>query len=340
MNELNIQKNVPLKPYHTFGIDVTAAYFVDIQTMDDWDIFSKSYEKIPRPVYFLGGGANTLFSKDFDGTVVRNTAAYLELETENEEYVELTVGAGVVWDDFVQFCVENDFYGIENLSAIPGNVGGAAIQNIGAYGVEAGQCISGVSYTDLDKNQVCFIGKEECKFGYRDSIFKHELAGKYILFVHFRLSKEKKLVLSYGRIKEELAKAGINNPGIEDVSKIIRKIRASKLPDPKEYGNAGSFFKNPVIDWEHYLWLKEKYPNIVAYELGDGKIKVAAGWMIDHLGWKGRAHKGAAVHDKQALVLINKNNASGADIVELAQMIRDDVRKHFDIDLEPEVKIL
>jgi UDP-N-acetylmuramate dehydrogenase len=340
MSELIIQKNIPLKPYHTFGIDVKAKYFVNIQTMDELDSFTNNFDKIPQPVYFLGGGANTLFTKDFEGTVIRNTVAYLELEKENEEYVEFTVGAGVIWDDFVQFCVENDFYGIENLSAIPGHVGGAAIQNIGAYGVEAGQYISGVTYSDLAKNEVCYIGNKECQFAYRDSIFKHELAGKYIMFVHFRLPKEKKLVLSYGRIKEELAKDGISDPGIEDVSKIIRKIRASKLPDPAEYGNAGSFFKNPVIEWEHYLWLKEKYPDMVAYELEDGNIKVAAAWLIDHLGWKGRAHKGAAVHDKQALVLINKNNAKGSDIVELSQMIRDDVQKHFDIDLEAEVKIL
>jgi len=341
IGNLIFEENKSLKNYHSFGIEVNSRYFIELNTTDEIEELAQHYTEIPKPVYFLGGGANSLFTKDFEGTVIHINNKGISFIEENENELILRVGAGEDWDEFVQFCVENEYYGIENLSAIPGQVGTAPIQNIGAYGVEAKDCILRVFYIDLEDGQSYFLDNKECEFSYRDSIFKHELKDRFIITeVDFRLSKTADFNLGYGAIAEELKKQNIFQPNISQLSECIRSIRSSKLPDPKEIGNAGSFFKNPVIEMDKYTKLKERYPEIVSYENGQGKMKIAAGWMIDFLGWKGKEHKGAAVHKQQALVLINKNNASGKAVLELSQMIQEDVKKHFGIELEAEVNII
>jgi len=340
IGNLIIQENVSLAKYHTFGIEVNSKFFLELNNIVAIDEFAQYYAEIPKPIYILGGGANSLFSKDFEGTIVHVFNKGIELIEENEESIFLRVQAGEDWDELVQFCVENEYYGIENLSAIPGQVGTAPIQNIGAYGVEAKDCIFEVFYIDINDGEQYVLNNSECEFAYRDSIFKHELKDQFIITeVIFKLFKNAELHLEYGAIKEELKRERIIQANISQVSDVIRKIRGAKLPDPKEIGNAGSFFKNPIIELNVFNKLKEQFPNIVAYKDAHGKMKIAAGWMIDHLGWKGKEHQGAAVHTQQALVLINKNNASGKAVTELAQMIQADVLKHFGIELETEVHI-
>lgn len=340
IGNLNIQENSSLRKFHSFGIEVKCKYLITLNNSDEIKEFAQNIEAIPKPIYFLGGGANSLFVNNYDGTVVHIANKGIMLLEEDENHVSLSVQAGEDWDEFVQFCIENEYYGIENLTAIPGQVGTAPIQNIGAYGVEAKDTILEVYYTDLSDGEYYVLENSECEFGYRDSIFKHELKGQFIITeVVFRLSKNGKLNLDYGAIKQELSKKAIIQPTISQLSDTIRSIRTAKLPDPKEVGNGGSFFKNPVIKNEQFEQLKKQYPDIVAYTNGD-KMKIAAGWMIDHLGWKGYEHKGAAVHTKQALVIINKNSATGKEIVELSRMIQEDVLKHFGISLETEVEFV
>jgi len=338
--KLKIQENKSLKGLHTFGCEVSSKYFLELTNLDEIEECAKHFGELAQPVYFLGGGANSLFIDDFQGSVIHIFNKGIDLIEESDEHVLIRVQAGEDWDEFVNFCVENEYYGIENLTAIPGQVGTAPIQNIGAYGAEAKDCIEEVYYTSLEDGESYVLENSECNFGYRNSIFKHELKNKVIVSeVIFRLSKNAKLNLEYGAIKQELRNQAIIQPTIAQLSNTIRKIRQSKLPDPKEVGNGGSFFKNPVVSTSKYNELKNQYPEIVAYANAD-KMKIAAGWMIDHLGWKGREHKGAAVHTQQALVLINKNNATGKDILELSQMIQEDVQKHFGIKLEPEVEFV
>lgn len=341
MGNIEIKKDFSLKNYHSFGIDIKAKYFIELQSIEAIEEFVESYKDFTPPIYFLGGGTNTLFTDNYEGTVVHIYNQGIELLAENDNDVLIQVSAGETWDDFVLFCVEHEYYGIENLSAIPGQVGTAPIQNIGAYGVEAKDCIDEVTYINLENKDTYIIQNQECKFGYRDSIFKHELKDKIIITeVVFRLSKQAKLNLEYGAIKNELTKKGIDQPNIEDVSQIIRHIRATKLPDHTIVGNAGSFFKNPIIDKVQYDRLIERYPDLVSYPIDNNNIKIASGWLIDHLGWKGREHHGAAVHQNQALVLINNNKATGEAVSELASLIQKDVLEAFDIQLEPEVNIL
>jgi len=338
IGNLSLQKNISLKSYHTFGCEVSSKFFLELNTIEKIEECAKHFDEIPKPIYFLGGGANSLFINDFPGTVIHIFNKGIELIEENDKEVLIRVQAGEDWDEFVKFCVENEYYGLENLTAIPGQVGTAPIQNIGAYGVEAKDCIDEVYYTDLTDGESYVLENSDCNFGYRDSIFKNEMQDQFIITeVVFRLSKNGKLKLDYGTIKQELSNQAIIQPTIAQLSDTIRKIRASKLPDPKEVGNGGSFFKNPIVSMSQFEELKKQYPEIVAYQNGD-KMKIAAGWMIDYLNWKGREHNGAAVHTQQALVLINKNNATGKDIVELSQMIQEDIQKHFGINLETEVQ--
>ncbi len=341
IGNLNIQENVSLKERHSFGVEVNSQYFIELNSIELIEEFVKHISEITQPIYFIGSGSNTLFTKDFKGTIVHINNKGIEFLVENDDEVLIQVGAGEIWDDFVNFCVENEYYGIENLSAIPGQIGTTPIQNIGAYGVEAKDCIEEVIYIDIEDKDTYVIDNTECQFGYRDSIFKNELKDKVIVTdVVFRLSKKADFKLDYGIIQQELDKRGIDNPNISEISNTIRRIRDSKLPDPKNIGNAGSFFKNPIITKAKYLELKKKFPKIISYKTKDDKIKIASGWMIDYLGWKGKEHHGAAVHTEQALVLTNKNNASGKAIQELAAMIQEDIMKHFDIELEAEVNIL
>lgn len=335
---IDLLENISLKEFHTFGIEVQCKFFVELDNETDIIDFAKHIDEIPKPIYFLGGGSNSLFTQDFEGTIVHINNKGIDLVEEDDSHILIRVGAGEVWDDLVDFCVENEYSGIENLKLIPGQVGTTPIQNIGAYGVEAKDCIDEVEYINLADGEIYALDNTECNFGYRDSIFKHELKGQFIIVsVLFKLSKTPNLKLGYGAIIDKLKTQGINSPSIADVANVIKSIRSSKLPDPKDIGNAGSFFKNPVIDSSKFEKLKSKFPDIVSFELENGDRKIAAGWMIDFLGWKSKKHHGAAVHSDQALVLINKNQASGKAIWELAQKIQADVKKHFGIDLEAEV---
>lgn len=289
----------------------------------------------------INGGSNMLLTHDFDGLVLKLNLKGIEIVSEDENLVKVKVNAGENWHEFVQWTLENDFGGLENLSLIPGNCGTAPIQNIGAYGVEIKDVMSELSALHIATAEVRVFTNEECKFDYRESVFKNELKGQYILLdVTFRLTKNNhKLNTSYGAIQSELDKLNIRNPTIRDISRAVINIRQSKLPDPKEIGNSGSFFKNPVISRSQFEKLQKQYPDISGYISGD-EVKVAAGWLIENAGWKGKRFGDAGVHEKQALVLVNYGSATGQEIYDLSQRILDDILEKFGIQLEREVNIL
>ena len=281
---------------------------------------------------------NLLFTKDYDGLILHSRIGGIEVTAEDSQTVSLRVGAGVVWDDFVACCVEHGWYGAENLSLIPGEVGASAVQNIGAYGVEVKDLITAVETVNVQGYGRVY-SVEECEYAYRSSIFKRpENKSVFVTYVRFHLSKEERYTLDYGTIRQELAKYPA--PTLPIVRKVIIEIRESKLPDPKVMGNAGSFFMNPIVAKEKLEALQRDYPRIPYYELPDGRVKIPAGWMIDQCGWKGKSLGPAAVHDKQALVLVNRGGAKGSDIVALSDAVRASVRDKFGIDIHPEVNVI
>jgi UDP-N-acetylmuramate dehydrogenase len=286
----------------------------------------------------IGGGSNLLFTKDYDGLILHSRIGGIEVTAEDSQTVSLRVGAGVVWDDFVACCVEHGWYGAENLSLIPGEVGASAVQNIGAYGVEVKDLITAVETVNIQGYERVY-SVEECEYAYRNSIFKRpENKSVFVTYVRFRLSKEERYTLDYGTIRQELAKYPA--PTLPIVRKVIIEIRESKLPDPKVTGNAGSFFMNPIVAKEKLEALQRDYPRIPYYELPDGRVKIPAGWMIDQCGWKGKSLGPAAVHDKQALVLVNRGGAKGSDVIALSDAVRASVRDKFGIDIHPEVNVI
>ena len=288
--------------------------------------------------FHCGGGSNLLFTKDYDGLILHSRIGGIEVTAEDSQAVSLRVGAGVVWDDFVACCVEHGWYGAENLSLIPGEVGASAVQNIGAYGVEVKDLITAVETVNIQGYERVY-SVEECEYAYRNSIFKRpENKSVFVTYVRFRLSKEERYTLDYGTIRQELAKYPA--PTLPIVRKVIIEIRESKLPDPKVTGNAGSFFMNPIVAKEKLEALQRDYPRIPYYELPDGRVKIPAGWMIDQCGWKGKSLGPAAVHDKQALVLVNRGGAKGSDIIALSDAVRASVRDKFGIDIHPEVNVI
>ncbi len=338
---MDIRKNFSLKNHHTFGIDVKTQYFVEIFTETELSEIIKSEELKRLPILILGGGSNILFTKDFEGLVIKNSIPGIKIIKETDEFAFVEAGAGVIWHEFVLYCIERNFGGIENLSLIPGTVGAAPMQNIGAYGQEIKDVFYSLKGIYSDSGEKTEFLSQECKFGYRTSVFKNELKNKFIItYVTFKLSKKPELNLDYGAVKAELEKQNITEVTIKDVSNVICRIRENKLPNPKEIGNAGSFFKNPEIDEEHFLRLKEKYINIVGYKLGNGKVKIAAGWLIEQTGWKGKKIGNTGAHEHQALVLVNYGNAAGEEIVKLAEEIKKSVKDKFDIILHEEVNII
>ncbi|HNW97836.1 MAG TPA: UDP-N-acetylmuramate dehydrogenase [Bacteroidales bacterium] len=336
-----ILENVSLKPYNTFGIDAEARAFAELNTLQDIQTFLNTARYKSRQKLILGGGSNILFTNDFNGVVVKiNTKGIIKVK-ESEQNIWLNVQSGVVWNDFVNYCIENNFGGIENLALIPGNVGSCPIQNIGAYGVEVKDCIESVEVIDIKSLQMYEIPNKDCKFGYRSSIFKNELKGKIIILsVTFKLTKQHHLHLEYGAIREELSRTGISQPTLKNIAEAVCNIRNCKLPDPKDIGNSGSFFKNPSITGKEFLKLKSSYPAIPSYSQTDGTYKIPAGWLIEQCGWKGYREGDAGVHEKQALVLVNYGNASGNDILQLAKKIQTSVKEKFSIELEIEVNII
>ena len=331
---MNTYSNVSLKALNTFGIDVQAHYLaecfsvVEIQQLID----NVGLE----PIFVLGGGSNMLFMGNIEGVVVRPLMQGIEVVEQTSTDVVVRAGAGVVWDDLVAFAVEHGYYGLENLSGIPGTVGASPVQNVGAYGVEAGQIISKVEGVLISTGKEFRLCADECKFGYRNSIFKQELKGRAIVTaVEYRLKKKASLNLDYGLVRQRVSELG--GASLSNVRKAIIEIRNSKLPAPKEQGSAGSFFKNPEVESYVANAILERYEQMPHYQLSDGRVKIPAGWLIEQAGWKGRSLGNAAVHSKQALVLVNKGSATGSDVMNLATAIRHDVYERFGIDLEMEV---
>ena len=326
-----------LLPYNTFGIDVSASRFLEYASVAELKEYI-AQGAVTTPFLHIGGGSNLLFTKDYVGLILHSRIGGSEVTAEDSQTVSLRVGAGVVWDDFVACCVEHGWYGAENLSLIPGEVGASAVQNIGAYGVEVKDLITAVETVNVQGYGRVY-SVEECEYAYRSSIFKRpENKSVFVTYVRFRLSKEERYTLDYGTIRQELAKYPA--PTLPIVRKVIIEIRESKLPDPKVMGNAGSFFMNPIVAKEKLEALQRDYPRIPYYELPDGRVKIPAGWMIDQCGWKGKSLGPAAVHDKQALVLVNRGGAKGSDIVALSDAVRASVRDKFGIDIHPEVNVI
>lgn len=326
-----------LLSYNTFGIDVCAARFLEYASVDELQQQIVQGAVTP-PFLHIGRGSNLLFTKDYDGLILHSRIEGMEVTKEDDSFVSVRVGAGVIWDDFVAYCVERGWYGVENLSLIPGEVGAGAVQNIGAYGVEAKDLITFVETVNMLGEERLY-SVEECQYTYRYSLFKRpENKSVFVTHVHFRLRKEEHYTLDYGTIRQELDKYAA--PTLSVVRKVIIDIRESKLPDPKVVGNAGSFFMNPIVSQEKLSALQQEYPRIPHYELPDGRVKIPAGWMIDQCGWKGKNLGPAAVHDKQALVLVNRGGAKGSDIIALSNAVRASVREKFGIDIHPEVNIV
>ena len=333
-----IKNNVSLKPYNTFGIDVNAARFAEISSPEEFIEIQKILD--PDPVLILGGGSNVLFTGDYQGIVIKNNLRGIALARETETEVWIKAASGEIWHDLVLYCISNNYGGIENLSLIPGTVGAAPIQNIGAYGAELKDVFDSLEALNLDDLTSTTFNSEQCRFGYRDSIFKQEAKGQYFITnVTIRLQKFPQINTSYGAIQTILDQRGINHPTISDISAAVCDIRNSKLPNPAIIGNAGSFFKNPEISESGYLALKDKYPGIPGYSTENG-IKIPAGWLIESCGWKGKRVGNTGSHKDQALVLVNYGNASGAEVKALASGIMESVEAKFGISLQTEVNII
>lgn len=337
---MKILANHSLKALNTFGIDVIANQFFRAKSRKDLIKVAKTYRA--SNIFVLGGGSNILLTRNITKFVVHNQIKGIEIEKEDQNHVWVKFGAGEVWHDCVLWAIENGYGGIENLSLIPGYMGAAPIQNIGAYGVELKDVFESLDLIRLDAIKAESYAAEACQFGYRDSIFKRELKGKFcISHVYLKLTKTNhQLNISYGAITSSLAEKGISNPTIKDISDVVIAIRKSKLPDPKEIGNSGSFFKNPVLSKEKFLILQEKYPDVVFYEQADNTIKVPAGWLIEKCGWKGRKVGNTGTHINQALVLVNYGDASGEEVKQMALKIQDSVQKKYNVLLEMEVNII
>lgn len=336
---MEVRENYSLKNYNTFGIDVKCRYFVESDTELEFLEFVSSYELKPTEIMVLGEGSNFLFTDDFDGTVFYPTIKGMEIVSENEEYVWVRVGAGEVWDDFVGWAVEHGYGGVENLSFIPGHVGAAPVQNVGAYGMEAGDTIEQVEAIQIEEARKEVIAAADCHFAYRDSIFKREWKNKYIItYVVFRLTKKPEFRLNYGSVREELQ--GLGEVNLKNIRRAITQIRQAKLPDVKELPNAGSFFKNPVVSREQAGLLKEKYPELPVYQVDEYRAKLAAGWLIEQCGWKGKNLGKAGVYEKQALILVNRAGASGIEVAHLANEVKKSVFMTFGVWIEPEVYVI
>ena len=333
---MTIRDNCSLAGRNTFGMDVRADHLLEWSCPEE---LKTQLQDIDGPILMIGGGSNLLFMGDFAGTVIHSTITTIEILGTTDDNVHVKVGSGVVWDDFVAWCVINGFWGVENLSAIPGEVGASAVQNIGAYGVEAKDVIDTVQTICLADGSERDFSNAECRYGYRQSIFKNELKGQYaVAYVLFSLSTKANPKLGYGALEQEVERLG--GPSLANIRKAVISIRDGKLPDPKVLGNAGSFFMNPVIPAAQYDSLKADWPEMPSYPAADGMIKVPAGWLIEKCGWKGRSLGPAAVYDKQALVLVNKGGATGEEVVTLCRQVQKDVLNRFGVEIHPEVNIV
>jgi UDP-N-acetylmuramate dehydrogenase len=338
---MTTQENVSLKPLNTFGIDAKAHYFVEVTNKTELKeaLYDNSFHMTKRLI--LGGGSNVLFTKDFDGVVIKINIKGIKKTKENADYVWIKVGAGENWHDFVLYTIANNWGGVENLSLIPGSVGAAPLQNIGAYGVEVKDTIHEVKALNIPTEEVHVFDKSDCQFGYRESIFKNEAKDKYvILSVTFKLAKKPTFHVEYGAIKEILAQNNITELSVKAISDAVISIRQSKLPNPAVIGNAGSFFKNPEIAVTHFNKLKIEFPEIPSYPINAETVKVPAGWLIEQAGWKGYREGEIGVHAKQALVLVNYGNGTGLQIKALSEKIQKSILEKFGVKLQTEVNFI
>ena len=333
---MKIQENISLKSYNTFGIDVIAKRFVSVSSLTELEAVISN----EKDVFLLSGGSNMLLTKNIEKLVVHIDIKGVFVNDASDDFVLVTAEAGENWHEFVQFCIANDYGGLENLSLIPGNVGTSPIQNIGAYGVEIKDTFQQLEALHIASGEMKTFKLDDCNFGYRNSVFKNELKGQYIITsVTFKLTKRNhRINTSYGAIQQELGY--ITNPTLKDISNAVIAIRQSKLPDPNEIGNSGSFFKNPVISKAHFEELQVLYPNIPSYKISETEIKVPAGWLIEQAGFKGRKYGEAGVHEKQALVLVNYGTATGKEIYAIAQKIQQAIVEKYKISLEIEVNVV
>jgi UDP-N-acetylmuramate dehydrogenase len=335
-----VEEKVSLKKFNTFGIDVEARLFVNITTEEELRDLLQSDIAKNNPILIVGGGSNILFTKEFDGLVIRMNISGIQT-FEHGDDILITAGAGVVWNDLVMFAVKNGYGGIENLTLIPGTVGASPIQNIGAYGVELKDVFHSCKAITIATGAEREFKFEDCAFGYRESVFKKELKGEYIITaVTFKLSKSPKLNVQYGAIQAELEKRNIMQPSIADISLVVSEIRVSKLPDPSTIGNAGSFFKNPILDLKSFKKLESDFPDVVSYAVGEDRFKIAAGWLIEQCGFKGMIAGQTGTWKNQALVLVNHGSATGVEVYSFSERIINTVEEKFGIRLDREVNIL
>lgn len=335
-----IQENVSLKEHNTFGVEASALYFVQIESEEQLvELFSiEKFHALPKLI--LGGGSNILFTKDYDGLVIFINIKGITHQLQGD-IVEVNAGAGEVWNDLVRYCVIRDFAGIENLSLIPGTAGAAPVQNIGAYGVELKDVFRGCTVFDRHSRDFRVFNKEDCKFAYRDSLFKSIEKDRYIITsISLELSTTSKVNTSYGAIEEELKNRAIYAPNIRDISEVVSRIRVSKLPDPSMIGNSGSFFKNPVITTDFFYHLRSRFEDIIHYPVGQDQVKLAAGWLIEQCGWKGVKHGNTGTWKNQALVLVNHGGAEGIEVYDFSEKIIASVFAKFGITLEREVNVV
>lgn len=337
----NIRHNVSLRHFNTFGLEAKARYYVAVQAVEELQALVQDPDLRKLPWLILGGGSNVLLTQDFPGLVIHNRLLGKEVVREDEHHAWVRAESGEVWHELVLFALENGLGGIENLSLIPGMVGAAPMQNIGAYGVELQEVFEELEAVSLEAGKVERFDAAACRFGYRESVFKHELKGQYfITAVTLRLAKEPVLNTSYGAIQQTLEERGITEPTAKEVSEAVISIRQSKLPDPQELGNSGSFFKNPVVPQEQFEQLQEQHPKVPHYPAGEGLVKVPAGWLIEQAGWKGKRVGNTGSHVRQSLVLVNYGDATGAEVWALAKEIQQSVKEQFGIELQPEVNII
>lgn len=336
-----IESNISLKNYNTFGLDVIAASFSRIENKKQvLDLIKHEFPSYHKRL-FLGGGSNLLFLQNYEGLVIKNEIKGIEIEKKTDEFVFVKSYSGTWWHDLVMYCVNANLGGIENLSLIPGTVGAAPMQNIGAYGVEIKDTFEELEAIDLETGRTVVFKNSECNFAYRESIFKQTHKNKYFIYsVTFRLRKKPILNLNYGDIQQKLHEKKCLNPTIKDVSEAIIDIRNSKLPDPKVIGNAGSFFKNPEVEKEIYLELWKKYPKIPKYDLPNGKVKIPAGWLIEQCGFKGKINGNTGNHAQQALVIVNYGKATGVEIYDHSLLVQKTVKEKFGIVLSAEVNLI
>ena len=338
---MHVRENISLKPFNSFGIDVKASHFASFQSMEELEELLAISHAESKPPFILGGGSNILLKGDLDQWVLKNEMKGIEKLKEDDDFVYLKAGAGENWHGFVMECVKNNWGGVENLSLIPGNVGASPMQNIGAYGVEIKDVFVELQAFHRTDRELVRFNLEDCDFGYRESVFKQRYKDQFVLLnVTYRLRKQPIFNTSYGAIEEELRRMGVESLSIAAISQAVINIRTSKLPDPTIIGNAGSFFKNPEVDQGKFLSLKKDFPTVVGYPMADGKVKLAAGWMIEQCGWKGFRRGDAGCHERQALVLVNYGRATGEEIFALSEEILQSVSKKFDVTLQREVNII